>query len=419
MRGGDRVVGRRATASLRWSRLAAPLAAIACVTALAVTCAPPASAATKQARIDAVVRNAIAHHGIRAAILQITVGGRTLMTKAYGYSMTGVPATTKMHFRNGAVAISYMSTLLMELVDRHQVSLNDKVSKWLPWLRDANRVTLGELAGMSAGYHDFEVDPQLDKRLYANPFGVWTTKEQLQLMLDRPLGFKPGTNFSYAHSDYVVLGLALSKITHEPLNVALRKWVLGPLGLRNTVASQTAVIPPPVLHGFTSERRMALGIRPGTPFYEDSTYWNPSWTLANGAVETTDIADMTRTAIGVGTGKLLSRRSYLEMINPRIGFGSSTKNKNKYCDRCQKLTRYYGYGLGVVRNGAWILQDPLFGGYAAIESYLPAQKISIALAETFDQSSFSATGAYTKYWSQLYLKLGTLLAPHNPPVTHP
>ena len=99
---------------------------------------------------------------------------------------------------------------------------------------------------------------------------------------------------------------------------------------------------------------------------------------------------MTRTAIGVGTGKLLTRRSYLKMINPRIGFGSSTKNKNKYCDRCQQLNRYYGYGLGVVRNGAWILQDPLFGGYAAIESYLPAQKISIALAETFDQSSFSA-----------------------------
>src|SRR2546428_64263 len=80
--------------------------------------------------------------GITAAIVQVTVAGRPVITKAYGQSMTGVPATTTMHFRNGAVAISYMSTLLLRLVDEHKVKLDDKVSKWLPHLRDSGRVTL-------------------------------------------------------------------------------------------------------------------------------------------------------------------------------------------------------------------------------------------------------------------------------------
>lgn len=84
-------------------------------------------------------------------ILEISVKGKPLMTRAYGQSMTGVPATTKMHFRNGAVAISYMSTLLLKLVDQGKVKLNDKVSKWLPKMRDGNRVTLGMLARMTAG----------------------------------------------------------------------------------------------------------------------------------------------------------------------------------------------------------------------------------------------------------------------------
>lgn len=366
-----------------------------------------------RARVGALIGDAIAHHVLGAAIVQITVGGRPLITKAYGQSMSGVPASTRMHFRNGAVAISYMSTLLLRLVDEGKLKLDDKVSKWLPHLRDANRVTVRMLAAMTAGYHDYEQDPLLTQALYTNPFGVITTKDQLRLALDEPQQFTPGTNWSYSHSDYVILGLVLQKVTGEPLNVALRKLVLGPLGLRNTVASQTAGIPPPVLHAYSGERREFLGIPASTPFLEDSTYWNPSWTLARGAVQTTDIADMTRTAIGIGTGRLLSRRSHREQINPHLGFGHLQAG----CERCMKLSRLYGYGLGVVRNGSWILQNPLFGGYAAIESYLPSKRISIALAMTFKASSFDSHGTYSSYWTALYGKIGKLLAPHDPPVT--
>jgi CubicO group peptidase (beta-lactamase class C family) len=69
--------------------------------------------------------------------------------------MTGVPATTDMHFRNGAVAISYVSTLLLQLVDEKKVSLDDKVSKWLPDIPYSDQVTLGQLAQMTSGYVDY------------------------------------------------------------------------------------------------------------------------------------------------------------------------------------------------------------------------------------------------------------------------
>src|SRR6202522_94031 len=129
-----------------------------------------AAAASAKTRINRLIQGAIAHHGIRAAIVQVTVAGKPVITKAYGDSMAGVPATTKMHFRNGAVAISYMSTLLLRLVDQGKVSLNDPVSNWLPHLRDARRVTLGMLVGMTAGYHDYEIDPKLTATLYTDPF---------------------------------------------------------------------------------------------------------------------------------------------------------------------------------------------------------------------------------------------------------
>jgi hypothetical protein len=41
---------------------------------------------------------------LRAVILRVTMDGEEIVTAATGESLTGVPATTEMRFRNGAVA---------------------------------------------------------------------------------------------------------------------------------------------------------------------------------------------------------------------------------------------------------------------------------------------------------------------------
>lgn len=46
-----------------------------------------------------------------------------------------------------------------------------------------------------------------------------------------------------------------------------------------------------------AERKQYLGIPARQPFLEESTYWSPAWTLARGAVQTTSLRDLTRTAI--------------------------------------------------------------------------------------------------------------------------
>src|SRR5437588_7320553 len=70
--------------------------------------------------------------------------------------MTGVPATTAMHFRNGAVAFSYLGTLLMEFVDEHKVKLDDTINRWMPTLPEANRITLKMLVNQTSGSPVYE-----------------------------------------------------------------------------------------------------------------------------------------------------------------------------------------------------------------------------------------------------------------------
>ncbi len=324
--------------------------------------ATPADLPADQAEaIVALARDIMAKQDVLAVILRVTIDGEEIVTAALGESMTGVPATTDMHFRNGAVAISYMSTLLLRLVDQKVVTLDDPLANWVPDLPDADNVTLRMLANMTAGYPDFVQNPKLDQLLYANPFRQWTTEEQIEIGLSTPRLFAPGTNWDYSHTDYVILGKALEKIADRPLDVALQEQVLGPMGLQNTVAWSTPEISEPVLHAFTGERRQALAIPAGTPFLEESTYWNPSWTLAHGAIQTTDIVDMTTTAVAIGEGALLSPESYQAQTAPDLlGFGAPLKG----CPNCHTLDETYNYGLGVVRSGNWLLQNPLFAATA-------------------------------------------------------
>lgn len=357
----------------------------------AATLTPGASGQTGQASdIEALVQAAISQYFLRAAIVRVTMGGAEVITTALGEAMTGVPATTDMHFRNGAVAISYVATLLLRLVDQGVLSLDDPLSKWTPELPDADRVTLRMLASMTSGYFDYVRDADFNTALYADPFRQWTPQELISISVSHPHVFAPGTNWDYSHAGYVILGQALERATGEPMAMMLREQVLDPLGLNHTKSETTAAIQEPALHAFTSERRAALGIAPSTRFYEESTYWNPSWTLTHGAIQTTNIYDMTATAEAVGTGELLSPQSHQEQVAGMLGFGSLLEG----CPTCHTLDQTYDYGLGVVLSRGWILQNPLLGGYGGIEGYLPSQQIAIAVATTYGEGAFDDEGEY-------------------------
>lgn len=123
-----------------------------------------------------------------------------------------------------------------------------------------------------------------------------------------------------------------------------------------------------MLHAFTSERGK----------YEESTYGNPSWTTAPGAVLTTDICDLARSARAIGAGELLSRHAYRTQLNPgTVGLGGPTKT----CPAtvCRKNTAAGHFGFGVLVMNGWIFQNPSFSGYAAIQAYLPGKRLSIAV----------------------------------------
>src|SRR5262249_25305122 len=176
-------------------------------------------------------------------------------------------------------------------------------------------------------------------------------------------------------------------------------------------------IPSAILHAFASERRTALKIPSGVPFTEESTFFNSQWGTPIGANHTTTIDDLITTAVKVGTGALLSKSSYDAMTGPHLlGFG---KKQDNCAPSCGTQTNFYNYGLGVVRSGSWLLQNPLLGGYAAIQASLPSKKIAIAVAVTFAHEAFDSEGNYANSGDAIFRSIGAYMAPDDAPPLPP
>ncbi len=348
-------------------------------------CAPVSELAD---RIDTLITGAMKDLDLTAVIVNVRVGDTEILRKAFGTSMAGIPATPDMHFRNGSVAIAYLSTVLLRLVEEGTLSLDDTVSKWFPDFPKAGTVTLRMLIDTTSGYADYVNLDYLP--LYEDPFRQYTPEELIEISLSQPMICDPGTCFAYAHTNFVILGEIFAKATGKPTAELIRTYVLDPLGLENTKSEDTPVIQQPVLHAFTGERGMV----------EDSTYWNPSWTLAKGAIMTTDIDDLLLSGIAIGTGSLLSEASHALQVGPETA-GIKPFNDTVY------------YGMGLMVNNGWVVQNPMFAGYSAAFASLPERGIAIAVAATTGGETADDARPHEVLWNEI----ASLLAPDHAPMT--
>jgi D-alanyl-D-alanine carboxypeptidase len=322
--------------------------------------------------IEAMVREAMPELGLRATIMRVDTGEQPLVDKGFGNSMKGVPASPKMYFRIGSIAIPYLINLLLQLQDEGKLSLNDKLAKYRPNFPEANEVTLRMLANVTSGYPDWvQRNEPFQQLLFENPFRQWTSNELLHWAFTQPVGCAPGTCFEYAHTNFAILSQVIAKVTGESVSKLMRERVLGPLGLDHTQVSRYPAMPGEALHAYTGERGV----------YEDDTFWSPSWSIGDGTVMASTMADVVHGAREIGRGALISARSNAERVAPTsVG-------------KIPKFTKHLYYALGITLANGWEFQNPFIDGYTGASAYLKAQDISVGIVTTqLPQSSANGIG---------------------------
>lgn len=397
-----------------------PLLAAAVLSSVLTICLP--STAAGQAlgipsisdAVRSVAESQFALRSFGSMLVAVLVDGEMVTTLALGEAMPGVSVGIDDHFRNGGVALTYVAALALQLADEGRIDLDAPIARWIPDLPGAEQASLRMLLNMTAGYPDHVAqEDQFIVPFYANPFRQWTSEDMIAISLGADRTFAPGDNWDYSHAGYVIAGRVLEQATGISLAQLMDDYIITPLGLTGTEGFDTPQVPPPVVHSYTGER----GI------WEDATFWNPSWTLPEGAVQTTTIADMAASFDAItGHDGFLSPQARAAMVGQSlVGFGTPLAG----CPTCRTLTYQSGYGLGVVLQRDWVFQTPSFAGFSSSVATLPdgfsaAGRITIAVSGTFRQAAHSDWQGNLANWSDETVRLiGAELAPDNPPAIRP
>lgn len=316
-----------------------------------VVAVPPATSASISSTLDSIKNK----YQLNAIIVGVERNGTPLYRTALGVSTSGQPATTDMHFRVGGVGWQVLSTILLRMVeqDASRIALSDRVSKWYPDYPNASQATVRMLAASSAGFGDYIDTSAFIQEVVANPLRVWTADDLIErsvLPYQTPQFDDPGRNWKYSHTDFVVLGAVLEKVSGKKYAVLLQELILDPLGLRNTRFQLDAQPQLPVLQT----------LQEGD--FQDSTYWNPSF--VSWSALTSNICDLGAWNRSFGTGSLLSPQMKSEIVSPvNVGLGVNTSQAY--------------FGLGTLVYPPWIVQRAAYWGMYTTTAYDPTTGTSI------------------------------------------
>jgi CubicO group peptidase (beta-lactamase class C family) len=237
------------------------LASLAFAAALALPfiahAAGPALSSSEKARIDAAVAAVLKQGDSPSASVAVVRDGKLAYVKAYGHATLAPPvkATPATRYQVASVSKEFVSAAALILQQDGKLSLDDRVSKWLPDLTDADKITVRQLLSHTSGYSD---DWPQDY-VMPNMLQPTTQTAVLNTWAKAPLDFKPGEDWQYSNTGYVVAGVIIEKAAGQPLFTVLRERVLKPVGITDAIDCDQAHLRAPDARGY--ERRALSGLR--------------------------------------------------------------------------------------------------------------------------------------------------------------
>jgi D-alanyl-D-alanine carboxypeptidase len=322
--------------------------------------------AAQQQTVSTIAQDVLTKTGVPSASVGVVTDGKIAYTNAYGMARLQPPlkANPAMRYSIGSISKQFTAAGILILQQQGKLSLDDTVSKWLPQLTDADKVTIREVLSHTSGYQDYYAEDYSMPRMK----NAVTADDILNEWGKKPLDFPPGTQWQYSNTNYVIAGKILEKASGMPVMKFLQQNIFGPLGMKSVMNSDMHRLEDTDAQGYI---RNALG--PLRPAPQDG----PGWMFAAGELAM-PVHDLLLWDISLMNESLLSKASYKEMFTPvRLKNGTNTH-----------------YGLGVEigdRDGHRIISHSgEVSGFTAENMVLPQDKMAVAVLT--NQEAVSAGG---------------------------
>lgn len=273
----------------------------------------------------------------------------------------------------GSIGKTYVAAVTLQLVQEGKLKLNDKIETWFgkeSWfsrLPNANDITLRMLMNHSSGIPEHIMANGFLPAVKAAPDKVWKPEELIAYVLDAKPLFAAGKGYSYADTNYILVGMIFEHVTKKRLYAEVQRRLLKPLKLERTIPSDRRVLPE-VIPGYSM---------PNSPFgFEGRTIrngqfvFNPQMEWTGGGFAST-AEDLARWAKALYEGRVLNPETLQQMLTGiETGQGRGGGAGVKYGLACQIRPSDWGESYG---HGGW------FPGYLSEMEYFPQKKTAIAV----------------------------------------
>ncbi len=241
----------------------------------------------------------------------------------------GAELGTETRFNLGSVSKMFTAVAVAQQVEKGKLELDAPIGRWVEGLTpEVAAVTLRQLLTHSGGLGNF-----------FNPDNVAAMQQARSLADLRALArdtapqFPPGSRFQYSNNGFLLLGLAVEKVSGQPFDAYLQQQVFAPASMASTSLSPAQ--PRAATAGFTRLPKPGTGVAhmqrpspdsPQRPAEEAALPGSP----AGGAYGTA--ADLMRFFDALRAGKLVGADTLAELTRSQIEPGPGL---------------HYGLGFGV------------------------------------------------------------------------
>jgi CubicO group peptidase (beta-lactamase class C family) len=198
----------------------------------------------------------------------------------------GVRVDSQTIWHWGSITKALTAISVMQLRDRGRLTLDDKITRWVPELRTMHdpygmmdSITLRMLLSHTAGFQN-PTWPYHTGQPW-EPFEPTTWNQLVALMPYETLLFRPGEKYSYSNPGFIYLARVVEAISGDPWEAYVQKNVFAPLNLdRSYFRSTPYFLASHRSHNYYIDRDSASG---ATRVVDNGAEFDPGITSPNGA----------------------------------------------------------------------------------------------------------------------------------------
>lgn len=319
-----------------------------------------------QQQLEEAVAQAMASSGASGAIVGVWAPWSGSWVAGVGTQDAGggAPVTADMQFRIARATRPMTCDVLYAVAAEGRIGLDDSISTHVAGLAGLGDVTLEQLCDGTSGLGSYA--PQLQPLWAVNPQRAWDPLELASYGVGQPRETEPGVAFRDSDAGYILLGLALERVTGQSAQELITQYVTEPLDLEATSLPSSAPAAPGT--GAVLEGHLLPVLEDGTfdcTEPTDITTISASLGYTDSGV-VSNVHDLHRYALALATGALASGEAAEDRFDdPKPAYDGAPS--------------WYNYAGGAYLLGSLIGQFGSVPGYATAAFADPATGLSVVV----------------------------------------